>query len=82
MKNAPLVLTDRRSVQADDLLEVDKVLPDKIEKAYYVKHKTYHKWYWFSDQTPDDLALFKTWTLSRNGELAGKKLSKVEYKIT
>ena len=71
VKNAPLVVTDCRTVKANDLLEVDKVLPDKIEKAYYVIHRPYHKWYWMSDQTPDEPALFKTWTSSCDGVLAG-----------
>lgn len=72
VENAPLVISDRRSVIPNDLIEVDKVLPDKIEKAYYVRHRPYHQWYYMSDQTRDDLALFKTWDSERHGQIAGK----------
>ena len=32
-----------------DLIEVDKVLSDKIEKAYYVKYRPYYQWYYMSE---------------------------------
>lgn len=56
---------------SDDLIEVDKVLPDEIEKACYLKHRSYHQWYSMSNQTKEDLALFKTWDSERNGAIAG-----------
>ncbi|KUJ16721.1 uncharacterized protein LY89DRAFT_645599 [Mollisia scopiformis] len=61
VKNAPLVLTDRRSVHKEDLIEVEKVLPDKVERAYFVKYQAYHRWYYLSEQSPKDVAMFVTW---------------------
>ncbi|ERS95530.1 hypothetical protein HMPREF1624_08046 [Sporothrix schenckii ATCC 58251] len=36
VRNAPLVITDKRTVPQDDLMEVEKVLPDKVERSNYV----------------------------------------------
>ena len=57
----PLVISDRQTVVQEDLVERDIVLPDKIVKAYFVKYRPYHKWYYMSSQTPEDVAIFTTW---------------------
>lgn len=72
VENAPLVITDRRTVLKEDLLEVDKVLPDKVEKAYYLLHRGHHKWYYMSHQTPEDVALFMTWSSQNEDTIAGR----------
>jgi len=71
VKNAPLVITDRRSVQPDDLVEVEKIIPDKIERAYYLLHRTHTKWYYMSDQTEQDVAIFTTWDCEMLENFAG-----------
>ena len=78
MANAPLIISDRRSVMSGDLIEVDKVLSDKIEKAYYVKYLPYHQWYYMSEQKKEDLALFKTQDSERN-EVNASMLSYDKY---
>lgn len=70
VENAPLVVTDRHTVLKEDLLEVDKVLPDKVEKAYYVLHRGHHRWYYMSHQTPEDVALFMTWSSENDDTIA------------
>ncbi|KAI0415003.1 hypothetical protein F5X98DRAFT_232502 [Xylaria grammica] len=59
--NTPLLLCDRRTVLKDDLIEVDKVLSDKVEKSYFLFHKEYHSWYYISGQRTDEVAIFPTW---------------------
>ncbi|KAH8586902.1 hypothetical protein B0O99DRAFT_46141 [Bisporella sp. PMI_857] len=68
VQNAPLVVCDRRSVKCGDVIEVDKVLADKVEKGLYAFHKDYHQWYWLPDQTPDEVIIFVSWLdRSQNG---------------
>ncbi|KAL6828082.1 hypothetical protein V8C40DRAFT_274522 [Trichoderma camerunense] len=70
VKNAPLVISDRRTVLQDDLLEVEKVLPDKVERNFYLKYKPYHKWFYMSDQGPEDVAIFTSWEEKNGSETA------------
>lgn len=58
-------------MKQEDLVEVEKVLPDKVERAYYLKHRDYHEWFYMSDQSPDDVAIFTTWDNSKGDDVAG-----------
>ena len=69
--NAPLVLCDRRSVRACDVLEADKVFPTKVDLDYLVKYNQDQKWYWLAGQQPDEVTLFKTWDSQCETEIAG-----------
>ncbi|KAF2191376.1 hypothetical protein K469DRAFT_370108 [Zopfia rhizophila CBS 207.26] len=59
--DAPLAFCDRRSVSQEDLLEEDKVHPTHWEEGLYLLHRDHHKWYWLSEQTRDEVAMFLTW---------------------
>jgi hypothetical protein len=72
VENAPLILGDCSSIPKADLVEVDKVLPDKVEKAYFIHHRPYHRWLFLSDQEPDELLIFASWTPETGTEFAGK----------
>ncbi len=52
-------------------MEVDKVLPDKVEKHFFLLHREHHKWYWMSNQEPDEVLLFLSWTPEGHCENAG-----------
>ncbi|KAK1834718.1 hypothetical protein QBC39DRAFT_342660 [Podospora conica] len=56
-----LGVCDRRSVRPEDVLEVDKVLPNNVELETYIYHRPHHKWYYMSEQTPEDVLLFVQW---------------------
>ncbi|KAF2476802.1 uncharacterized protein BDR25DRAFT_299983 [Lindgomyces ingoldianus] len=43
VKIAPLVVTDRRSVLRDDLIECHQVMPDRVVKNLYLKHRPYRQ---------------------------------------
>jgi hypothetical protein len=73
VQNTPLVITDRRTVKKDDLLEVEKILPDKVERAYYLKHRDHHKYYYMSKMEPEDVAIFITWDNLTDSTTAGMK---------
>jgi hypothetical protein len=72
VQNAPLLLSDRRSIKKADLIEVDKVLPDKVEKAFFLYHRQDQKWFYLPDQEPDEVALFITWRPDEEPLMAGK----------
>jgi hypothetical protein len=72
VKTAPLVVINRRIVLRGDLVECSKVMPDRVVKNFYLKHRPYHERYFFSDQTPDDVALFKSWISTRNRDFTGE----------
>ncbi|KAL8792442.1 MAG: hypothetical protein Q9195_004975 [Heterodermia aff. obscurata] len=69
--NAPLVLSDRTTVRKSDLVEVDEVLPDKLNKTFYVYQNSAQRWYWLSSQSPSEMAIFITWTPETDSEYAG-----------
>lgn len=71
VENAPLVLCDRRSVRRSDLLEADKVSPGLIERDYFVKYDADQKWYWLSNQRPDEVTIFKSWDSCNEASTAG-----------
>ncbi|KAH6988895.1 hypothetical protein BKA56DRAFT_246455 [Ilyonectria sp. MPI-CAGE-AT-0026] len=61
VENAPLGVCDRRSVHSEDLVEVDKVLPNVVELEAYLYSRPHHKWYYISRQTPEDILMFVQW---------------------
>ena len=71
VQNTPLLFCDRRTVPKKDLIEVDKVLSDKVEKSYFMFYQDYHGWYYLSEQRSDEVAVFPTWTSMPEGDFAG-----------
>jgi hypothetical protein len=61
VENAPLAVCDRRSVKESDAILVDKVLPNNVEEETCILPKDYHKWYYMSKQTPEEVVLFIQW---------------------
>ncbi|KAK3331207.1 hypothetical protein B0H66DRAFT_92932 [Apodospora peruviana] len=64
VQNAPLALCDPASISIpDDVLEVDIASPTRVSGATYLKHNPLQRqeWFWCSDQTPDEISLFKSW---------------------
>jgi hypothetical protein len=56
--NHPLALCDPDTVQADDLVAVDRVSPEYAGEVFYLKYGAAQKWYWISQQTQDEVCLF------------------------
>lgn len=72
VETGPLAFCDIRTVAEEDWEPVDKVFDDWVEESMYLKHNPAHKWYWLSDQTPDDVSTFVIWDSenpdNKNGE--------------
>lgn len=72
MEHTPLVLCDRRTIRTDDILEVDQVAPTKVELSMSLKFKEDQKYYWLSDQTPEEVVLFTSWDSVQSELFAGE----------
>lgn len=72
VENSPLVICDRRSVLKDDLMEVDKILADRVEKGYFLLHRENHQWHTLSSQAADEVAIFKSWSGDLSEMFAGE----------
>ena len=56
----PLAVADWRSVNPDKDLIVNRLIYPHFEgETYSVKHNPEHKWYFLSDQTPEEVLLIK-----------------------
>jgi hypothetical protein len=59
----PLVFCDNTSVQRSDLFFIDYIPPpgrvDIRTESHAVAYNPAHRWYYFSDMTPDEVILFK-----------------------
>lgn len=60
MAHWPLGVVDFRTVDMDrDLSPVRVIHAHREGGSYHVKYNPRHKWYYLSDQTPDEVMLFK-----------------------
>lgn len=60
MAHDPLGVADFRSVDVDaDLVPTRLIYPSREGGTYSVKYNSGHKWYYLSDQTPDEVTLIK-----------------------
>jgi len=53
----PLALCDSQTVDDDDLVAYDYVLPNFDSESYLAKFNPNHRWYYKSDQTENDLLI-------------------------
>jgi hypothetical protein len=64
----PLAYCDARTISEDDVLAADRVSPDYVFDLYYAKYSPRQKWYWLSDQTPDEMTVFVQFDSSAAGK--------------
>jgi len=58
----PLAVADYRTIDiARDLVSTRHIYQDREGATYGVKHAPGHKWFYLSDQTPDEVILIKCW---------------------
>ncbi|KAL8911211.1 MAG: hypothetical protein Q9172_007711 [Xanthocarpia lactea] len=57
----PLAICDPRSVTWTDLVAADVIGPGFNAEVYYLRPQAYHRWYWMSKQTAEQLLLFLSW---------------------
>lgn len=55
----PLAILDPHTVlAAEDFLTVDRVTPGGVSPSVNVKFSTSHRWYWLSEQKPEEVVVF------------------------
>ncbi|HEX2888319.1 CmcJ/NvfI family oxidoreductase [Vineibacter terrae] len=57
--DSPLALCDARSFTDDDLIASDLVYPHVRGETSSVAYRPEHRWYYFSDMTPDEVVLIR-----------------------
>ncbi|KAI7786144.1 hypothetical protein LA080_004528 [Diaporthe eres] len=57
-EDSPLAFCDYRSVEPQDLIPSDGIIPERAGEVYYLFHNKRQRWRWLSEQTPNDLAVF------------------------
>ncbi|KAH6989254.1 hypothetical protein BKA56DRAFT_668414 [Ilyonectria sp. MPI-CAGE-AT-0026] len=55
----PLAVCDFTSIEDEDLHAVDTVLPHRVNEIYHLEHNPGHKWYYMSDQCPNESLVMK-----------------------
>lgn len=61
MKHAPLAICDPKSLVEGDLLATDLPSESYVGEIYYLKYNASQRFYWMSNQAPDQLTIFMTW---------------------
>ena len=69
--DTPLAICDCRSLLINELLPCDKVIEDYVDESYFLRYRLGHRWYWLSDQTCDEVAVFVIWDLKADKEYLG-----------
>lgn len=59
MQDCPLALCDSRSVGPGDLVATDNYRETFSGESYNMVYNPKHKWYYLSEQTKDEVLLFK-----------------------
>ena len=65
--DSPLALCDARSFTDDDLIASDLVYPHVRGETSSVEYKPGHRWYYFSDQQPDEVILIRVHDSANDG---------------
>jgi len=79
VETAPLAFCDKRSVDYEDLVAADRVIPEYAGEIYYLKYNPDHRWYWLSKQTPDEVFMFTSYdsyAIRDGGEIPGGQSDK------
>ena len=56
--DAPLAFGDRATLSPDSLLATQRAGSDYVGEIYYLKHDARQRFYWISEQTPEELSIF------------------------
>ena len=58
LEDRPLALCDARTVEPDDLIAADRILPDRVGEVYYLRHNKRQRWCWLEKQTSSEVFVF------------------------
>ncbi|KAI1074906.1 hypothetical protein F5B20DRAFT_585740 [Whalleya microplaca] len=68
VRDWPLALCDGRTVDHSDLVECDHIRRRYIGSTMYLLESPRHRWYYLSNQTPDEVIIFKNFDSSEDVE--------------
>jgi hypothetical protein len=57
--DAPLAVADAGTVPFSDLVPSDLIYPDRVGETYGIRYNPAHRWYYLSEQRPDEVLLLK-----------------------
>jgi hypothetical protein len=72
VEDAPLAFCDFTSVDEESLLVCDRVVEDYVGQVYYLKHDPKQKWYWISNQRPNEISMFTSFDSHPQGAASCK----------
>jgi hypothetical protein len=67
VQQAPLALCDARSIELGDLIPSDLVYRDWTGETYSFAFNPRHRWYWYPNQTADEVTLLKIYDSRSDG---------------
>ena len=56
-----MAFCDTRTVDDSDYMPFDRVLSSHVTELMYLRHSDSHRWYWLSEQSWAEPAIFTTW---------------------
>lgn len=70
-QDVPLTVCDMRSISLEDMVPADAIfdapgMPEWSFEGYLLHHNSKHRWSYFSDMTPDEVLIFKSYDSEAN----------------
>jgi hypothetical protein len=66
VEDAPLALCDGSSFDTADLVLCDHVTGQEHRETTYMRRRSQHRWYYLSNQRPEEVVLFKNFDSATN----------------
>jgi hypothetical protein len=66
----PLAVLDARTFDFTDLVPIRFIFPNREGSVYSLRHEKRHSWYYLSDQTPEEVVMFKCFDSLDDGRTA------------
>jgi hypothetical protein len=67
IQDAPLAVSDARSVDDQDLVATDLIYPDRTGEIYYVKFNPAHRWFYAPAMRNEEIMLIKCYDSAEDG---------------
>jgi hypothetical protein len=72
VQNDGLAFCDPASLRSSDLLATERPQAHYVGEVYYLKYDSRQRFYWLSEQRPNELSLFVTYDSRATEESRGK----------
>lgn len=61
VQQAPLAFCDRQSVEAKELVPVERPSTNRIGYVSFLNYQPRQEWYWVSEQKAEQMSVFLSW---------------------